>query len=252
MIRSTDCLLQYTVAIAADTVFAVENSHNNHMSSSSSSSSCLTLLITLTTSGQQKRDNKQQQQRDARTAIDGASDILIATSCIDTVVTLQSRGVINEVTTAVGRNNDSSKSNINTNKHIEGPEFLNSWKKKSLGETKKNVNSKQKDSNSSNDHNNDKVDTNNNENRNNRRDDDTIDTTTAAPDDDSDETILVHSLWQAEIQEQNHYDDDDNDRSYNSNGAPIVDYAFVEISPSLGNDENDDHESEKELRWKVS
>jgi hypothetical protein len=232
------------VAIAADTAFAIENSQNNHLSSSSSSS-CLTLLITLTTGGQQKRDNKQQQQqqqRDARTAIDGTSDILIATSCIDTVVTLRSRGVRNEVTTAVGENNNNS----NSNKNIEDYEVLNSWKKKSVGETKKNLNSKQKDSNRSNDHD------NNSENRNDHRDDDTINTTTAAPDDDSDETILVHSLWQAEIQGQNHYDDDDDDKRNKNNGASIVDYAFVETLPSLGNDENDDRESEKELRWKVS
>lgn len=223
------------MAIAADTAFAIDNNSQKLLSSSS----CLSLLVTLTSGQeQQSRDatmpmpmstNLRSNIRSYSTMTNGASDVLIAASCIDTVVTLRSSGVVDKVATAVRRNgNSSSKNNSN-----EDNGNLSTWKKKSYGGKKRSANSKLEGNSS-------------NKNCNNN-------------DVGNDETILVHSMWHAKIQEQYHYDDDDDgdDKNNNSNGVSLVDYAFVEKLSSSAypdeshiNNDNNYYECEKELRWK--
>jgi len=225
-----------TVAIAADTAFAIDNNNQKLLLSSS----CLSLLVTLTSEQQQQnRDvmipmpmstNLRSNIRSNNTMANGASDVLIAASCIDTVVTLRSSGVVDKVATAV-RGNGNSSSSKNSNNDDNGS--LSTWKKISLRGIKNSANSKLKESSSSSSSsNNDDV--------------------------DNEETILLHSLWQAEIQEQYHYDNDDGDKINSSNRVSLVDYAFVEKLSSSSSYPNESHiyndidyyECEKELRWK--
>ena len=225
------------MAIAADTAFAIDNNKHKLLLSSS----CLSLLVTLTSEQQQQnRDvmipmpmstNLRSNIRSNTTMANGASDVLIAASCIDTVVTLRSSGVVDKVATAL-RGNDNRSSSKNSNNDNIGS--LSTWQKVSLGGIKNSPDSKLKESSSSS---NNDVDV------------------------DNEETILVHSLWQAEIQEQYHYDDDNNDgdKINSSNRVSLVDYAFVEklssSSSSYPNEshiynDTDDYDYEKELRWK--
>ena len=207
----------FTVAIAADTALAIENNQNESSSSLSYRSNCVTLLITLTT------DSRQQQT--------DSSDVLVLASCIDTVVTLHQR---QRCTDNMARNIKNSSSSNNND--INGDTISRAWKRPITAATSGTVdmtriggrveggsanNSKKKD-----------------EKRNS-----------------TNESILVNSVWQAEIQERG--GDQSNSRNigdgFNGDtiGASLVDYAFVESYPaeegtrSLGECDGD-----KELRWK--
>lgn len=205
----------FTVAIAADTALAIENNQNESPSSSSYRSNCVTLLVTLTM-------DPRQQQTDS-------SDVLVLASCIDTVVTLHQRQMC---TDNMARE---TKKNNNNNDDINGDSISCVWKRPITAATSStvdmtrigdrveggSVNSKKKDEKSN----------------------------------FANESILVNSVWQAEIQERG------GDQSYPRNigdglngdtiGTSLVDYAFVESYPteegtrSLGECDGD-----KELRWK--
>jgi len=220
-----------TVAIATDTALAIEKSQNRYPSSSSSSrSNCVTLLVTLTMdSRQQQRDasmnTSNHNLRCAATNAKDLSDILVLASCIDTVVTLhqKQRGIDNM--TLRSNNNDDDD---------HGELISCVWKKPMTAATRTTV-QMTRSGNKDEDGNNKKIKKNESNFTN--------------------ETILVNSVWQAEIQERG-------DDQYYGNigdgingdiniGASLVDYAFVE-SLLAGNDNRDTGECEggKELRWK--
>mmetsp|Transcript_16886 Transcript_16886/g.36860 ORF Transcript_16886/g.36860 Transcript_16886/m.36860 type:complete len:379 (-) Transcript_16886:37-1173(-) len=223
-----------TLAIAADTAIAIENNQQKY-SPLSSSLSCLSLLVTLSTTEQQgHRRDRSAMTNDTSNSTGAVSDVLLAASCIDTVVTLQprqqQRGVNYSVAFGQHKNNTNGEENDCGLKKPTSSRIStrnkNNCKDNNNESTRRNKNNcnKQGNSNKSNDN-----------------------------DDNGDENISVHSLWQAEIQERS---SDQGDGIYNGNncasGVSLIDYAFVESVP-VEND-NDamgnycgDH---RELRWK--
>ena len=211
-------------------------------------------------------------------AADDASDILVTSSYVDTVVTLRLRHVINNklsapeivaaATTVERGTNNNANENIRTNHDSDNtivddniPStaecITSSWKKKKPSGQEKLSNNEENCSWSG--------------NNNNNYDDDENDKTT-----NNNETLVVHSLWQAEIQDRV-YDDDNNintndnnvSKSSNNNGVSLVDYAFVESLSStssllfdgnpkersnavINNDGDDSYCYDKELRWKIN
>jgi hypothetical protein len=219
----------FTVAIAADTALAIENSQNEY-SSSSSRSNCVTLLVTLTMDPrQQQRDasmnTSNHSLRNVVRNVTDSSDVLVLASCIDTVVTLHQRQRCTD-NMAQETNNDDDDD--------DGETISCVWKKPISAATRNtieatrigdrdedgNTNSKKKDKESN----------------------------------YANETILVNSVWQAEIQERG------GDQYYRNIGdgfngddisVSLVDYAFVESFPAEdGTRSSGECEGDKELRWK--
>merc|ERR1711865_309934 len=214
-----------TVAIAADTIFVIDQ--NNNSIRNSSPSSHLTLLITLTSGRNPSTTcmknaptmaaatatvmNNSYPNNKSSIGADDASDILVTSSYVDTVVTLRLRHVINNklsapeivaaATTVERGTNNNANENIRTNHDSDNtivddniPSTVecitSSWKKKKPSGQEKLSNNEENCSWSG--------------NNNNNYDDDENDKTT-----NNNETLVVHSLWQAEIQDRV-YDDDNN------------------------------------------
>ena len=226
------------MAIAADTALAIENNQQKHSPLSSSSSNSLTLLVTLTTTEQQQgyRRDASAMTNAVSKSTGAVSDVLLAASCIDTVVTLQPKQQQRDLNYSVA-----FAHHKNNNNNTNGGGSVCDWKKPTISRISTRNKNNWADDNESTRHNESNC---NNQGNNNKSNDNN---------NDGDERISVHSLWQAEIHERS------SDQGYGighgnncASGVSLVDYAFVE-SVRVENDNDamrnycEDH---TELRWK--